>query len=140
MSTQALQETLAAEHAAVWVFALLGGQASENDRLSSQMSEAHQVHRDRRDDLIVTLTRIGETPVASEIGYRVPETPDAARILAVARTTEERCAARYADLVARTEGAQRHWAIEALTDAAVRQLRFRGSPEIFPGAPDLTDR
>lgn len=140
MSVPALQEALAAEHAAVWVFAFLGGQASEDDQLFPDMAEAHQVHRDRRDDLVATLTRMGQEPVASEIGYRVPETRTRARILAVARQTEDRCAARYADLVARTEGAQRRWAIEALTDAAVRQLRFRGSPEIFPGAPDLTDR
>lgn len=139
MSTPALQETLAAEHAAVWIFALLGGQASEDERLSSEMSETYEVHRDRRDHLITTLTRLGQTPVAGEIAYQVPETPTRARILAVARRTEERCAARYADLVARTEAAQRRWAIDALTDAAVRQLRFRGSPEIFPGAPDLTD-
>lgn len=140
MSTPALQETLAAEHAAVWIFALLGGQASEDERLAAEMTQAYEVHRGRRDDLVATLTRLGETPVASEIGYQVPETPRRGRILAVARRTEERCAARYADLVARTEGAQRGWAIEALTDAAVRQLRFRGSPEIFPGAPDLSDR
>lgn len=140
MSTPALQEALAAEHAAVWIFALLGGQASEDDRLFADMRDAYEVHRARRDDLVATLTKLGETPVASEIGYRVPETATRARVLAVARRTEDRCAARYADLVARTDGERRAWAIEALTDAAIRQLRFRGSPEIFPGATDLTDR
>ena len=37
-------------------------------------------------------------------------------------------------------GRPRRWAIDALTDAAVRELSFRGSPEIFPGAGESADR
>ena len=46
----------------------------------------------------------------------------------------------YAWLVANTVGGQRRWAIDALTDAAVRELSYRGSPEIFPGAGEYADR
>jgi len=140
VSTPALQETLAAEHAAVWVYALLGGQASEDDALFDDMEHAYEVHRERRDHLVAVLTDLGETPVAAEIGYQVGATRTKGRLLAVARQTEERCAATYADLVARSAGDERTWAVAALTDAAVRQLRFRGSPETFPGARELTDR
>ena len=46
----------------------------------------------------------------------------------------------YADLVANTYGDQRQWAIVALTDTAIRELGLRGSPETFPGMPELADR
>lgn len=140
MSTGALQDTLAAEHAAVWVYALLGGRASESETVFEELQEAYRVHRERRDQLLAEIAARGAQPVAAEVGYDVPVASTLPRIIDLARRTEMRCAATYADLVARTEGRHRAWGIEALTDAAVRQLRFRGSPEIFPGAQDLADR
>lgn len=142
MSVDALQTTLAAEHAAVWVYALLGAQTSRSGQptLYADVDTAYRIHRGRRDQLLTVITDRGVEPVAAEVGYRVPAVDTPARVIAVARRTEQRCATTYADLVARTQGAQRGWAIRALTDAAVRQLRFRGSPETFPGAGELTDR
>lgn len=142
MSVDALQTALAAEHAAVWIYALLGAQTSRSGQpaLYADVDAAYRIHRGRRDQLITVITDRGVEPVAAEVGYQVPAVDTPARIIAVARRTEQRCATTYADLVARTEGARRGWAIRALTDAAVRQLRFRGSPETFPGAGELTDR
>lgn len=142
-NVDALQTTLAGEQAAVWVYGVLGGQTSRSadPKLYDAVFAAYRIHRGRRDQLIRTVTDHGAEPVASEVGYQLPNdasTPD--RVTAAARITEQRCAATYADLVARTTGAQRGWAIMALTDAAVRQLRFRGSPETFPGAGELADR
>jgi len=142
-SVDALQTTLAGEHAAVWVYGVLGGQTSQSadPKLYDAVSAAYRIHRGRRDQLIRTVTDHGAEPVASEVGYQLPnDASTPARVTAAARITEQRCAATYADLVARTTGAQRGWAIRALTDAAVRQLRFRGSPETFPGAGELADR
>jgi hypothetical protein len=142
MSTEALQTTLAGEHAAVWVYGVLGGQVSRSaqPRLADDVDEAYRIHRGRRDTLIRTITDDGAEPVAAEIGYQLPsDVGSAAQIEAAALLTEQRCAATYADLVARTTGARRRWAVNALTDAAVRQLRFRGSPETFPGAERLAD-
>jgi hypothetical protein len=139
---QALQDTLAGEHAAVWVYGVLGGQASRsrNPRLYDEVDRAYRTHRGRRDQLVRMVTDLGGNPVASEVGYALPNgagTP--AQVEAAALVTERRCASTYAALVARTT-TRRRWAIEALTDAAVRQLRLRGSPETLPGAGDLADR
>jgi hypothetical protein len=144
MSTlEALQETLAGEHAAVWVYGVLGGQASQRSqpRLYADVTEAYTVHRGRRDLLMRTITDLGADPVASAVGYGVPaDLGTTAAVQTTALGIEQRCAATYAALVAQSVEAQRRWAITALTDAAIRQLRFRGSPEIFPGAGELADR
>jgi hypothetical protein len=139
----ALQQTLAGEHAAVWVYGVLGGQASRRrqPRLYADVTAAYGVHRARRDQLIRTVTDLGGEPVASEVGYGIPaDLGSTAAVAATALGVEQRCAATYAALVAQTVDAHRRWAVTALTDAAIRQLRFRGSPEIFPGAGDLADR
>lgn len=139
----ALQTTLAAEHAAAWVYGVLGGQVSRSaePRLAIDIDAAYRTHRGRRDSLVRTITDEGAEPVPSAVAYDLPsDVPTPNRIAATALGVERRCAATYADLVARTVGARRRWAITALTDAAVRQLRFRGSPETFPGAEDLADR
>jgi hypothetical protein len=53
---------------------------------------------------------------------------------------ERSCATTYAYLVASTVADQRRWAIGALNEAAVRELAFRGTPEMFPGAGEYADR
>lgn len=138
-----LQDTLAGEHAAVWVYGVLGGQTSRSKQpgLFAAVEGAYTTHRSRRDQLIRTITDLGGTPVASEAGYSLPrDVGTAAGVQATGLGIERRCAATYAALVARSSAAQRAWAITALTDAAIRQLRFRGSPEIFPGAGELANR
>ena len=84
----------------------------------------------------------GETPVAAEPAYELPVTAAHARPgdRRAAREIERACATTYAWLVANAVGDERRWAVNALTDAAVRELTFRGSPEIFPGAGEYADR
>ncbi len=83
----------------------------------------------------------GETPVASEPAYELPtplRTPDQVREAAL--EIERACATTYAWLVANSVADQRRWAVNALTNTAVRELTFRGSPEIFPGSGEHADR
>jgi hypothetical protein len=144
MSTlSALQETLAAEHAAVYVYGVLGGQTSRSQSpgLYAAISSAYSTHRARRDLLARAVTDLDGTPVAAAPAYDVPEhldSPDA--VTRAARDVEDACAGTYAVLVASTAGARRRWAIEALNDAAVRVLALRGTPEMLPGADEYTDR
>ena len=144
MSTlETLQSTLAAEHAAVWVFGTLGAQTSQSGQptLYALMTTSYTTHRSRRDQLIRAVRDLGVEPVASEVGYQLPnDLSTAAKLAAAALQIETRCAAVYADLVANTYADQRRWAIVALTDTAVRELSFRGRPETFPGLPELADR
>ncbi|MCR1781741.1 ferritin-like domain-containing protein [Nocardioides carbamazepini] len=132
----ALQTTLAAEHAAVFVYGALGGQTSEsgNPALYGAVTSAYAVHRTRRDELMARLRAAGAEPVTAEPGYGLPAdlgTP--AVVTTRARELEEAAAATYAYLVASTTDDARAWAIAALLDAAVRGLGFGARPDRLPG-------
>lgn len=134
---EALQTALAAEHAALFVYATLGARTPEDQTaLRTAVEEAYDAHRRRRDDLEQRVREAGGDPVAAEATYALP----GGAVAAAAGDLEDGCAQAYAWLVAQTVGRDRRWAVEALTDAAVRVLAFRGSPEIFPGAGEHADR
>jgi hypothetical protein len=137
---RALQRSLAGEHAAVYVYGVLGGRVSvsEEPGLSSLLTSAYDVHRGRRDELNAMVRAKKGDPVAAEPSYQLP-TPSRTtdQIRAAARITEERSSAVYADAVGSTSRADRRWAIEALRDAAVRELSFGGQAERFPGLQEM---
>jgi hypothetical protein len=133
---EALQTTLAAEHAAVFVYGALGGRTSRSGApdLFAAVSAAYAAHRARRDRLTAVIAESDESPVAAEPAYELPSplrTPD--QINRAALAVERSCATTYAYLVANTVADERRWAVEALNETAVRELTFRGAPETFPG-------
>lgn len=143
---EAQQATLAAEHAAVYLYAALGAQASQSTQaaLYARLLDAFRTHRKRRDQLTVTITAAGAEPVAAEPAYELPaamttspdlNAPDmnGPEMNNAALQVERRIARTYGQLVESTAGAERRWALVALDDSAVRQLEFRGTPEMFPG-------
>jgi lysophospholipase L1-like esterase len=137
---QALQRTLAGEHAAVYVYGVLGGRVSVSGEpdLAALLASAYEVHRSRRDQLTGMVRAAGGNPVAADTSYRLPTPSQTSQQLTnSARIIEERCAAVYADAVGSTSRAHRKWAIDALLDAAVRQLSFGGHPQKFPGVNEL---
>lgn len=134
--TDALQTTLAAEHAAVFVYGALGAQASRSRQpaLFGRLTAAYRLHRTRRDELVALVEAAGADPVAAEPGYVLPPDLGTARALnARALKLEQDAASAYAFLVASSTGTTRTWAVEALLDAAVRGMGFGGRPEQFPG-------
>ena len=137
---QALQATLAGEHAAIYVYGVLGGRvsASRQPGLAAAVASGYAVHRGRRDLLRRMVVAAGGSPVAAQEAYALPTpcvTP--ADLAAAATRTEQRCAAVYAQMVGSTAQANRQWAIDALVDAAVRELGQGGGAEAFPGAAEL---
>jgi len=137
---EALQATLAAEHAAVYVYGVLGGRvsATKAPEVATRLREAYQAHRGRRDQLRAVVADLGEEPEPPAPAYRVDARGRGTRDLtAVAAGTEERCAEVYAQLVANSTGYHRAWAVEALVDSAVRQLDFGPGHDPFPGLPEL---
>jgi len=139
----ALQRALAAEHAALHVYGTLGARtsASATPTLFSDLTAGYTAHRARRDQLTARLRDRGVEPVAAEAAYELPEPLDTpAQVTGAALDVEQSCSATYAWLVGQTSGADRRWAVTALTQTAVRELTFRGSPEIFPGAGEHADR
>ncbi|MFE0645064.1 DUF4439 domain-containing protein [Streptomyces sp. NPDC058877] len=128
----ATQAALAAEHAAVYGYGVVGGRLGAERH--AEATAAHTAHRARRDALRRTVRDLGGTPVVAEAAYalpfRVADAADAARLAAV---LEDRVAGVYSDLVRATEGRARGEAAAALREAAVRAVRWRGSDVTFPG-------
>jgi hypothetical protein len=139
----ALQATLAAEHAAVFVYGALGGRTSRSASpdLYAAVEAAYTAHRARRDLLTREIADLDAHPVAAEPAYELPQRlATAGQVTRAALDLERSCAATYAYLVASTTEDQRRWAITALNETAVRELVFRGTPETFPGADEYADR
>lgn len=137
---EALQRTLAGEHAALYGYGVLGGRVSTSDEptLSAALRAAHDVHRVRRDQVTAMVRAAGEDPVAAAVSYELPNRADTvSRCRRAAAALEERCTEVYAAMVGNTARANRQWAIDALTDAAVRGLTFGVEPTAWPGAPEL---
>lgn len=140
---EALQAALAGEHAAVYVFAALAAQTSQTSQkaLYDLLLATWARHRDARDVLVTEVAADGTTPTAAAPSYRLPNaaaTP--VQVRRAALLTEQRATDVYGTLVARTAGGDRARAIRSMDESAVRQLRFQGSPETFPGTGGLGRR
>jgi hypothetical protein len=133
----ALQTTLAAEHAALFVGGYLGAQtsASADPTLYEALRTSYDVHRARRDELTRFVLAEGDEPVAAAASYDLPGvvTGDSAAIRGEALRVERACGTTYGYLVASTPGEQRSWAVGALLDSARRELALGGSPRPSPG-------
>ncbi|WP_031074796.1 DUF4439 domain-containing protein [Streptomyces sp. NRRL S-118] len=128
----AVQAALAAEHAAVYGYGVVGARVGEDRR--AEATAAYAAHRARRDALVRTVRDLGAKPAAAAAGYALPfAVPDAAAAVRLAAELEDRIAGVYADLVRAAEGPLRREAAGALREAAVRAVRWRGSGVAFPG-------
>ena len=139
----ALQRALAAEHAALHVYGTLGARtsASATPTLFAEVEAGYTAHRARRDQLAALLRDRDVEPIAAQAAYELPEPLDTpGQVRAAALAVERGCSTTYAWLVGQTSGADRRWAVASLTQTAVRELTFRGSPEIFPGSGEHADR
>ncbi|MFF7446837.1 MULTISPECIES: DUF4439 domain-containing protein [unclassified Streptomyces] len=128
----ALQAALAAEHAAVYGYGVVGGQIREGRRTEAR--SAYDAHRARRDTLAREVRDLGGKPVAAAAGYALPfPVPDSDAAVRLAAVLEDRIAGVYSDLVRATVDGRRSMAAEALREAAVRAVRWRGESVAFPG-------
>ncbi|MFI8190316.1 ferritin-like domain-containing protein [Streptomyces sp. NPDC085946] len=129
---RAVQAALAAEHAAVYGYGVVGGRIDEAGRARART--AFDAHRARRDALVREVRELGGRPVAAAAGYALPfPVADAAAAVRLAAELEDRVAGVYADLVRASGGGRRAMAAEALREAAVRAARWRGRSVAFPG-------
>ncbi|KUN01693.1 hypothetical protein AQI95_30490 [Streptomyces yokosukanensis] len=134
----ALQAALAAEHAAVYGYGVVGGRIGAARRAEARA--AYDAHRARRDTLTREVRDLGGQPVAADAAYALPfPVPDPAAAVRLAAQLEERLAAVYADLVRAATGARRGTAAAALREAAVRSMRWSGRSVAFPGLAERAD-
>ncbi|MGH3853286.1 MAG: DUF4439 domain-containing protein [Pseudonocardiaceae bacterium] len=157
-TVDALQRALAAEHAAIWVYGVVGAFAPR--ALGGQIVAAATAHQARRDATERMLIGAGTRPVPPEPGYLTPErVTDAASALRLAITAETDAAAAWRSVIERgtadpdprnaanpnprsvADPDLRGVALDALTAAAVQATRWRAAAGItpltvpFPGAP-----
>ncbi|WP_427894485.1 ferritin-like domain-containing protein [Kribbella sp. GL6] len=132
--TDALQAALAGEHAAMYGVGVAGGKL--NGARFTAATALFGAHRDNRDHLSALIVAAGQTPVAAEPAYQLPQpVTNAATATALILSVERRIAAVYGDLVEAAEQAPvRLFAIDALQTAAGNQLAWGGAPVAFPGA------
>ena len=123
----ALRATLAAEHAAVWGYGVVGAALPPGARAPGD--EGEQAHRDARDRLAALLDERDADPVPAEAGYALPfpvlSDVDAA---ALAVALEEGVAANWVALLAAAEQATvRQLAVDVLGAAEARAVRWRAA-------------
>ncbi|BCJ34851.1 hypothetical protein Athai_23540 [Actinocatenispora thailandica] len=135
-----LQQALAAEHAAVYGYDVLGPRLTGTEQTAARNAE--QAHRDRRDALTLALTKQHVTPVAAAPGYALPQpVTDRASALRLAVTLEERTAKAWGAGLPALSAAQRKQAVDAVSDCAVWATRWRRTAGMapttvpFPGRP-----
>lgn len=136
----ALQATLADEHAALYTYGVLGARTSQatSPALFETLTSGYRRHRARRDQLQLMVRDAGGDPVAAEVAYdldgsllRPPQLERAAADLEAA-SVEGLLA-----LVAQSTGSVREWALTEATWSAVWRLQLGGTAETWPGAPEL---
>lgn len=131
-SDEALQQWLALEHEAVWLYAVAGGRFAP---MAATARAAYNAHVDAREVLLERLHRDGIEPVATALAYGIGKlrTTDDAR--KIARDLEARIAAACLALVGLVDGKDREFATAALRRAALAELTWGGRPSAFPGLP-----
>ncbi len=118
-----LTDLLAAEHAAIYAYGVLGAKLDEPTRELALTS--FEAHRARRDELITSVRAAGIEPAGPEPAYDVAVTGRTAA-LALALRVETELGVRWRDLVAVTDDPRlRKLAVLGLQDSAVRATRWR---------------
>ncbi|MGY0019079.1 ferritin-like domain-containing protein [Streptomyces sp. cg35] len=127
-----VQAALRAEHAAVYGYGVVGGRVRAGRR--DEAKAAYDAHRARRDELRRTVRDLGGSPEESAGAYALPfPVPDSAAAARLAADIEDKVAGVYSDLVRAASGERRRAAADALREAAVRAVRWRGGSVAFPG-------
>jgi uncharacterized protein DUF4439 len=137
----ALQNALAAEHAAIWCYALAIAFLSGPDATRAREDEG--AHRELRNQVEETLTQLGAPPVSAQPAYATPQpVADAGSAARLAMVAETDALAAWRSVLERTQDrALRQAALDTLSAGTLRCARWRvavGEPPaipIFPGRP-----
>lgn len=132
----ALQAVLAAEHAAVYAYGVVGA------RLHGQPDErrataGYNTHRSRRATVTSMIVEASAQPTPAAVAYDLGGpvvTANEARALVL--RIERAVAGTYADLVGASPATARATAAGWLADAAVRAQSWSGLADAFPGLPE----
>jgi hypothetical protein len=131
-TVQALQSALAAEHAAVYGYGVVGAYLSGSSRATATADWV--AHQEARDQLEAMLRSSGSQPVPAAIAYRLPiPVRTSGQAVSLAVLLEERIATAYLGLVALSTPALRQFGALQVRASALRAVFWRGSTVAFPG-------
>jgi hypothetical protein len=129
-----LRKALAAEHAAVYAYGLIG--ARTTGTLRSRATAAFDAHRARRDQLRTLITARQAAPTEVSPSYKLPVTPStAAEAVRLAVYVEQGITATYLELASAREEPLRRYAALAMQESVTRTYSFRPAVTAFPGMP-----
>jgi hypothetical protein len=128
-----LQAVLAAEHAAIYGYGVLGAHlAGAQQATATSDWVSHQVSRDT---LETRLRGLGAQPVPASVAYQLPSpVTNGHQAVALAITLEDRVATAWLALVGAAPQA-RSFAALGLRGCALRAAAWRGATVAFPGLP-----
>ena len=130
----ALQGALAAEHAAVYGYGVVGAMLA--NALRSRARSCWLAHTEARDTLQSMLVKLGATPVAASPAYRLPfAVTGEASAVRLAVFLEDGVVQAYLGVVAVTDVTLRSFGALAMQPPANRAVAWRGSTVAFPGMP-----
>jgi hypothetical protein len=136
-AVMALQAVLAAEHAVIYGYGVVGAMLSGSEQATARADWT--THQESRDSLAAMLVKRGATPVAASPAYRLPfpvTNAKSARKLAAALEADVTRA--YLGLVAVTEPELRSFAARQMQAAATRAAAWRGTTVAFPGMSGMS--
>jgi hypothetical protein len=140
VSVEALSAALQAEHAAVYGYGIVGAHLDPGGKAVA--ADAENVHRNRRDALLLRLTSDKANPPAAAAAYALPfPVTDRASALRLAVALEAGAAVAWRQALGGTSGDDRKLALDALIDCATRATQWRSTAGItpatvpFPGTP-----
>ena len=130
----ALQAALAAEQAASYGYGIVGSHLT-GSRFAAATAD-YVAHERARDALTAMIAARGGRPRPAAAAYRLPVSVRSNKqAMALAIMLERQVAAAYLGLVAASDPALRTFAALNMRDAAVREARWSGRPQAFPGLP-----
>ena len=132
-TVDALQSALAAEHAAVYGYGVVGAHLTGSQRATATTDwVAHQVARDRLEAMLRSAG--ASEPTAAAVAYQLPmPVRNAREAVALAVVLEDRIATAYLGLVALSNAAMRDYGAQQVQASALRAAAWRGSTVAFPG-------
>jgi uncharacterized protein DUF4439 len=134
LAIAALQGALAAEHAAIYGYGVVGAVLA--DRLQSQARAYWVSHQEARDTLEAMLVKLGATPSAASPAYQLPfAVTSEASAVRLAVLLEDGVVRGYLGVVAVTDVTLRSFGALAMQPPANRAVVWRGSTVAFPGMP-----
>lgn len=137
----ALQNCLAAEHAALFGYGVLGGVLAGVPFGAADLARArsaYAVHRELRDDLTVLISEAEVEPVAAAAVYDLPLTVrDRMGCRQLARLLEARTATVYGLAIAATVDEDRAFTAAALRGSVLREVGWGADVVPFPAIPEL---